>query len=156
MRKDNKCSFVTGQVKAENRPGHLLRETNTIREADKAMKVTIATATFKIKLAVPGADHYVQLSEMKTMIKLALTESKVTPDSKVAGIAEETVTNAVRMCAVDVQDKPIQLTASLAIRFGYQKYNGRGDLCSPHADGSDEGMCAPLSGQSRFRQPVEV
>lgn len=107
---------MAGQAEAGNRLEQWLRKTSTAQEADQAAKVPVATNTVKTEVAVQEANHYVLLSEVKTMTDQSLLGSKKERDSQVAEATEKTLIDAIEMCAVEAQDIPVPSTVSLAIQ----------------------------------------
>lgn len=71
------------------------------------------TDTDKIEVVAEGADHYVRLPIINTMIDHTLMGSEKNRDFQVAEMVENTVFDAVKMCAVETPDGLVQPTISL-------------------------------------------
>lgn len=76
MAGDDEYSSVTGQADAKNRLEYSLRKTITAQKTAKGVKVSAATSIVINKVVVPGFDHYVRLSELKTIIEQAFLKCK--------------------------------------------------------------------------------
>lgn len=59
-----------------------------------------------------GADHWVQSSNIETMVVQAINESGNKKDFYVAEIAEKLVINAMEVCSEEGQHRPARISVS--------------------------------------------
>lgn len=150
MTGDDKQCFAVGQAEAKSRLEHWLRQTGTSHKAVGAEKVPAATDTAKTKIAVQEVDHHVRLSNMKTMIDKALFEPEKKRNFQVAKMVGKTVVDAMNMCALEAQNKPVQSTVSLALRLASGNVLNEGVVADVYGDVCDESGCAPLKSEAVF------
>lgn len=110
-------SSVAGHAEVGNSLKQWLNKNSTAQESDRTEKITVAMNTVKIKEVVQGADHYVRLSYVKTMIDKALMKPEWEKDFHVAKKAEKKVIEAMAICAVVAQESFDRSTVSLALRL---------------------------------------
>lgn len=111
----DKHSSVNAQIEAGNQLEHCSGKTTTALEAGKARRCLSATDTVKTKIAVKGADSYVQYSKTKNTIHQILIEYEKKSDSQVAEMAEKMVIDAMEACVVEEQGGCVQSIVSSAI-----------------------------------------
>lgn len=113
---DDEHFSVAGRAEAVNRLKHSLTNKSTAEKAGRTWKDLDATDTVWVKKTDQETDQYVQLSEMKTKSKHALLDTQKKTDTWKAEVAGATVINAMKISAVEAQDRSVHFTLSLAVR----------------------------------------